>query len=203
MHVRASSSQCLCRNHCLPPPNPVSAPRFLAELTLETIKHLSWTYQPSQPRSPAPPCWIWSGCTWTGMASSAPLSPAGAGSLWLGQCVRSLQWTRRGEPSPIPYSQDSPQWCWLYSPQWLACTQSHPGKGKSRTLTWQAELRPQCCSVPLTLQLLLSIQKKQAFAHKEKRKGGLDNLTGSSQSPRPIKTHHLNISSDRFLMYQL
>lgn len=132
---------------------------------------VSWTYQPSQPRSPAPPCWIWSGYTWMGMESLAPLFPAGAGSLWLGQYVRSLQWTRRGEPSPIPYSQDSPQWCWLYSPQWLACTQSHPGKGKSRTLTRQAELSPQRCSVPLMLQLILSIKKNKHLYVRRKEKG--------------------------------
>lgn len=171
MHRRARSSQCLWSNHCLPCPNPVSALRFPAELRHETVKHVSWTYRPSQPRSPAPPCWIWSGCTWMGMESSAPLFPAGAGSLWLGQYVHSLQWTRRGEPSPIPYSQDSPQWCWLYSPQWLACTQSHPGKGKSRTLTRQAELSPQRCSVPLTLQLILSIEKNKHLYIKRKEKG--------------------------------
>lgn len=131
----------------------------------------SSTHQPSQPRSPAPPCWIWSGCTWMGTESSAPLFPAGAGSLWLGRYVHSLRWTRRGEPSQILYSRDFPRWCWLCSPQWLACTRSHPGKSKARTLTQQAELKLQCYAVPLTLQFFPLRKTKHLYTNREEEMG--------------------------------
>lgn len=131
----------------------------------------SSTHQPSQPRSPAPPCWIWSGCTWMGTESSAPLFPAGARSLWLGRYVHSLRWTRRGEPSQILYSRDFPRWCWLCSPQWLACTRSHPGKSKARTLTQQAELKLQCYAVPLTLQFFPLRKTKHLYTNREEEMG--------------------------------
>ena len=103
-----------------------------------------------QPRSPAPPCWRWSGCTWRAGGCGGPPCPGGAGSLWRAPCVRSPRWTHTGGPGPSPCSPGSPRWCWWCSPRWPACNQNPPaereGSGLNIIETHTVGLHPVICN---------------------------------------------------------